>query len=177
MQTVRLARASLFVTVGIAFLAYWVLASPSHDFVRTEWAYVLGFSAVLIALAVALLVLGRMAGGRWVARLSLVAGGGAALSGVANVAEDGLELTWAFWGFVVGTTTVVVALAALTVAAWVTGHGWSRLAAVVPAGTLIGVVGFVEVGGVVMTTTWGVAAVLALVLPASAATPASSSSA
>lgn len=137
-----------------------------YDVIRTEWSYVLGFSAALFLLALALPVLGRLAGGRWVPRLSLLAAGGAALGGIANVVEDGLGQSWAFWGFVLSTATIVVALLALTIVVAVSARGRYRVLAIAPGGTLVAIVGFVEVGGVVMLATWVVAAALALLLPA-----------
>ncbi len=165
MGSTRLTRATLFVLVGTGFLAYWVLAGPDRDTIYTEWKYVLPFSAALAALGVALAVLGRLVGGRWVTRLSLVAGGGSALASVVNVVEDGFGQSWAFWGFVLSLATILLALLGLTVAIVATGGGQYRLLALVPAGTVVGIVGFVEVGGVVMLTTWSMAAALALLLP------------
>ncbi len=157
--------AALFVAVGVVFAAYWVVAAPSHDSIRTEWGYVLWFSAALLLLALALPALGRLVGGRWVRRLSLLAAGGAALGSFTNVVEDGLGQSWAFWGFVLATATVVATLPALTIAVAVSARGRCRTLALVPGGTLVAVLGFVEVGGVVMLATWVAAAALALVLP------------
>jgi hypothetical protein len=157
--------AALFGSVGIVFAAYWALADPRHDSIRTEWGYVLWFSAALLLLALALPVLGWLAGGPWVRRISLLAAGGAALGGATNILEDGLGQSWAFWGFVLSAATVVAALLTLTITVAVSTRGRRRSLALVPAGTLVAILGFVEVGGVVMLATWVVAAALALVLP------------
>lgn len=58
----------------------------------TDTKYALLFSAALLILALALAVFGRMVSGRWVLRLSLLAGAGAALGSIANVVEDGLDI-------------------------------------------------------------------------------------
>ena len=87
------------------------------------------------------------------------------VASVVNVVEDGFGQSWAFWGFVLSLATILLALLALTVAIVVTGGGQYRLLAPVPAGTVVGIVGFVEVGGVVMVTTWSMAAALALLPP------------
>ena len=98
-------RASLFALTWVASFAYWAVVKPTSDMTASmmEWPQVLAFSTVLFLLAIALPVYGRMVGGRWVARLSLVAGSGMALSSIANVVEDGLHVEWAFLVFVVAS--------------------------------------------------------------------------
>ncbi|MEJ7793314.1 MAG: hypothetical protein WKF65_15185 [Gaiellaceae bacterium] len=90
----------LFTLTGVLFFGHWLLADPSFEVTEaiTDTKYVLLFSAALLILAFALAVFGRMVGGRWVLRLSLLAGAGAALGSIANVVEDGLDMGWAFWG-------------------------------------------------------------------------------
>ena len=60
-------------------------------------------------------VFGPMLGGRWVLRFSFLAGAGAALSSIANVVEDGFDMGWAFWGFILSLLIIKPALVALSV--------------------------------------------------------------
>jgi hypothetical protein len=74
--------AVLFAFVGVAFLLHWVLADPGFEASDTQddWRHVLGFSAALLSLAVALPVFAQAAGRGDVVRVSLGAAAGAALS-------------------------------------------------------------------------------------------------
>ncbi len=171
-MTARTSRATIFTLAGTSFLVCWVLTDPDYDTIHTEWSYVLGFSATLLTLAVALPVFGRLMGGRSVVRLSFVAGGAVALCSLVNVVEDGLGMGEAFWVFIASLAVVDVALLAMTVAIAVTRRGGRRVLALVPAGTLAAILFFVPAGGVLMMTTWLAAAALALVLPSWAAVPA-----
>jgi len=132
---------------------------------------VLLFSAALLILAFALAVFGRMVGGRWVLRLSLLAGAGAALGSIANVVEDGLDMGWAFWGFILSLVIINPALVALTVVI-ATGRSGHRLLALIPAATLAAIIFYVHLGGPLMLATWLAAAAVALVIPTRAAAPA-----
>lgn len=156
-------RPALFALSGVASFAYWALARPTFEATasNTEWPTVLGFSATLAVLAVALPVFGQMLGGRSVVRLSLVAGAAVGLSSVANVLEDGLRLEWAFVVFIVGEVVLLVSLLALTLVIAATGRGVYRLLALVPAGTALGLLLFVSAGGVIMLATWLAAAAAA----------------
>jgi hypothetical protein len=149
-------RPALFALTGIAFFAYWALAHPTFEASasQSEWPTVLGFSATLALLGVAIPVFGRMAGGRWVARLALAAGAAVGTSSVANVLEDGLHQEWAFAIFVLGEAALLVSLLALTVLIAARRRGVDRLLALVPAGTVIGILLFVVAGGVIMLATW-----------------------
>ncbi len=149
-------RPALFAVTGIASFAYWALAHPTFEASasQSEWPTVLGFSATLAVLAVALPAFGRMAGGRWVARLALAAGAAVGTSSVANVIEDGLHMEWAFAIFVLGEAALLVSLMVLTVLIAATRRGADRLLALVPAGTAIGLLLFVVAGGVIMLATW-----------------------
>lgn len=165
--TPRVRRAALFALVGVAFFGHWLLADPSFEVSdsQSEWKYVLGFSAAILALAFALPVFGRLAGGRWVFRLSLLAGAGAALGSLANILEDGLQMGWAFFGFILGTAIIELSLLALTVVMTLTGRGGYRLLALIPAATAAAIVLYVIAGGILMLATWLAAAALALALP------------
>ncbi len=126
------------------------------------------FSGVLLAFAVALPVYGRMVGGRWVLRLSLVAGAGAALGSVANIFEDGFGIGWVFFVFILGMAIIDLALLGMTVVIARTGHGSNRLLALIPAATVAAIIFNVLAGGVIMLVTWLAAAALALHTRASA---------
>lgn len=159
-------RPLLFGLTGIGLFAFWALTNPSFEMTASmgEWPRVLWFSATLLVLAVALVVFGRMAGGRWVVRLATSAGAGVALSSVANVLEDGLRIEAAFYVFILGTLILYVALLAMAIVIAMTLTGRDRLLAIVPAGTLAGVLLFVPAGGPLMLATWLAAAGAALVL-------------
>ena len=56
--------------------------------------------ALLLSLAVAIPVFGRMVGGSDAARWATIAGAGIGLSSIANVLEDGLGIEAAFFAFI-----------------------------------------------------------------------------
>ena len=122
----------------------------------------LGFSAALLALAVALPVFARLVGKRNVLRVAPVAAAGAALSSAANIVEDGLHMGWAFFVFVLGTGTLGLGLLVLTAAIATVAHGSRRLTALIPAGTLAALIFYVHAGGPVMFATWLAAAAFAV---------------
>ena len=161
----RMLRAALFALVGAAFFTHWVVTDPSFDGpINTAWPHVLAFSGLLLTFAVALPVYGRMVGGRWVLRLSLVAGAGAALASVANIFEDGFGLGWVFFVFILATAIINLALLALTGVIARTGRSSHRLLALIPAGTLAAIIFNVWAGGIIMLITWLAAAAVALAL-------------
>ncbi len=161
-------RPALFALVGVSFLAHWVIADPSYDVSETQddWPYVLGFSAAIGSLAIALPLCGKLVGGRGVFRVSLVPAAGAALDSVANIFEDGLGMEWVFFVFVLGSAIMLLGLLALTIVTAYVGHGAYRLLALVPAGTMLGIIAYVVAGGPILLVTWLGAAVVALALPA-----------
>ena len=161
-----MARAMLFACTGVAYFVFWFVTRPSAEMTAsmTEWPNVLWFSATILTLAVALPVFGRIVGGRWVVRLASIAGAGSGLSSVANILEDGLRVEAAFYAFILGSYIQVAALAGLTVALAMTTTGRGRLAALIPAGTLAGLLLFPVAGGPIMLVTWLVAAGAALAL-------------
>lgn len=160
-------RAALFALAGTASFAYWFVARPTTGMTAamTEWPGVLAFSAVLLLLAVALPPYGRMVGGRGVARVSLVAGGGIGLASLGNVLEDGFRLEWAFLVFVAGVLTMLVALLVMSVGVIRNASGRDRLHALVPVGTVAGVAFFPWAGGPILLLTWLAAAARALAGP------------
>ena len=70
-------------------------------------------------------------------------------------------MEWAFFGFVLGTAIILLGLLALTIA--VVAREGQRPLALVPAGTMAGLLFFVNAGGPVMLAIWLVAAATALV--------------
>jgi hypothetical protein len=173
MQPHRGVRATFLALAGIALFAYWVIFDPTNDAKssQSEWRFVIGFSAALLILAVAILLYGDMVGGRWVRRLSIGAATGLVISGVANVFEDGFSIDWVFFVFVLGTATTLISLIGTTVAITATNQGRQRLLALVPGCTVIAVIGFVAIGGPLMLITWLTAAALSLKLPDPQLTP------
>ncbi len=160
-------RFAFFTLTGVLFFGHWLLADPSFEVTEaiTDTKYVLLFSAALLTLALALPVFGRMLGGRWVLRLSLLAGAGAAVGSLANIVEDGFDMGWAFWGFILSLLIINPALVALTVVIASTARGGDRLLALIPAGALAAIIFYVHSGGPLMLATWLAAATVALVLP------------
>jgi hypothetical protein len=156
-------RALLFALTGILWLVSWVVP-PSFEMMASmaKWLVVLLFSAALLSLAVALHVFGRMVGRPSVVRLATFAGAVASLMSVANVFEDGLQIEWVFFVFVLGLLILDVALLALTIVIVRTAPDRYRLLAVIPAGTVAGILLFVVAGGPIMLVTWLAAAVAAV---------------
>jgi hypothetical protein len=166
--TARVARALIFALVGVVFFAHWAITDPSLEESggQDEWGQVLAFSAILLSLAVALPVYGLMVGGRWVIRLSALAGVGALVASVANIFEDGFQIDAFFFGFVLGTGIADLALPALALVIACKERGHRRLLVLVPLGSMAGVILYVWAGGPIMLVTWLAAALVALVLPA-----------
>lgn len=156
-------RSLLFALTGILWLVSWV-AGPSFEMVPSmaKWLDVLLFSATLLSLAVALPVFGRMVGGPQVVRLATIAGAVASLMSVANIFEDGFQIEWVFFVFVLGLLILDVALLALTIVIARKAPDRYRLLAVIPAGTLAGILLFPVAGGPIMLITWLAAAVAAV---------------
>jgi hypothetical protein len=111
-------RAVFFALVGAVFLAQWLLADPSYEesASQSEWPYVLFFSSVIALLALAVPLLARLAERRLAYRISIAVAAGAWIASIANIAEDGLEIGWFFFVFVIGTALMALGLAALTIA-------------------------------------------------------------
>ena len=162
----RMCRSLLFALTGVAFFVYWAVARPSFEMTASmkEWPTVLWFSATLLSLAVALPVFGRMAGGPQVTRSATIAGAGVGLSSVGNIFEDGFQIDGFFFAVILGVLILDVALAALTIVIARTFRGRYRLLAVIPAGTVAGVLLFVVAGGPVMLVTWLAAAAVAVMM-------------
>jgi hypothetical protein len=155
-------RAALFALTGFGFFAFWIIAKPGFDTSPTqgEWPNVLAFSAMILSLAFAVPQFAALTGERVAVWPSRVVAAGAVLSSAANIVEDGLMMDWAFFAFVLGTAIINIGLLALTIAIMVRGS--QRHFALVPAGTLVGILLYVMLGGPVMLATWLLAAALAL---------------
>jgi hypothetical protein len=172
-------RSLLFAVTGILLFLFWAVARPSFEATAsmTEWPNVLWFSATLLSLAVALPVFGRMVGGRSVVRLASIAGAGIGLSSISNIFEDGFGIDAFFFAFSLGTVILEVALLALTVVIARAFRGRDRLLAIIPAGTVAGILLFVVAGGPLMLITWLGAATVAVrmsgrtLIPTTPATP------
>lgn len=166
-------RALLFAGTGVAWFTLWFVTEPVTETIASmqEWPRVLSFSAVLLALAIALVVFGRMVGGRWVVRLASIAGATAGVMSVVNIVEDGFRVEPAFYVFVVGLLILDGALAALTLAIAGTVAGPRRLLAIIPAATLAGILLFPPVGGPLMLGAWLAASAAALAPVMRQATP------
>ena len=162
MSSPRVLRAALFAVVAVGSLSVWLRSSEP----MSEWPKVLTFSATLCGLAFALPTYARLIGGRTVFRVSLVPAAGAALGSVSNILEDGLQLEWAFWLFILSLAITDIGLFAFTSVVAFIGRGRRRLLAAVPAATLAGVLLFPVGGFVLMIAAWVAAAVLALGRPA-----------
>jgi membrane protease YdiL (CAAX protease family) len=89
-----------------------------------------------------------------------VVAAGAVLSSIANVLEDGLKMEWAFFAFVAGLAIIELGLLALAFA--LVARGGQRHFALVPAGTIAGILFFVPAGGPLLLATWLLAAGLAV---------------
>ena len=148
----------LFTAVGIGFLVLFVhqLTGPNfqHPVTLSDWSATLGFSAALFALAAALARFGRMFGDLRIRRVSFVPSFAAALGGTSNVLEDGLQLEWAFWAFVISSGLMVLGLAALAIVIAGVARGGDRLLAAVPAATLVGQLVFPVGGGLLVAAAW-----------------------
>lgn len=160
MHTHPVFRTGSFALAGIALFTYWAIFDPTSDAKASqfEWPFVIGFSAALLILALAVLLFGDMVGGRWVRRLSKVGAIGLAISGVANVFEDGFGIDWVFFVFVLGSATTLISLIGATVAIVATHQGSRRSLALVPACTVVAVIAFVAIGGPLLLLTWLTAA-------------------
>ena len=163
-----MARAALFILVGLLFFAHWLVTDPTYEgsASQNEWNYVLAFSGVILSLAAAIPMFAQLAGGRFAFRASLVAAAGAAFASFANILEDGVGMGWAFFAFVSGAAILLLGLLVLTVVIALGGRGGRRLLALVPVGTIAAIIFYVIAGGPLMLATWLVAAALALALPA-----------
>jgi hypothetical protein len=162
----RMWRAALFTFVGVAWCVRSLQSFTDPEFMDPEsasdWFAVLSFSVALIALAFALPMLASYTGGGpAVFRVSLIPAAGAAVAGLGNVLEDGLQLGLAFWLFVIGTAIIAPGLIAFSLSIAVAGRDSRRLLAAVPLTTVIGLLLFESGGGVLVLAAWLVAGAIA----------------
>ena len=121
-----------------------------------DWCAVVSYSVALPALAVGLVVLARLVGGRIPLIASLVAATGATIAAVGNVIEDGLGDAWAGDAlYLPGSVLYLLGLIALTLAIATERKGLLRLLTLVPAATLVGLMLLERGGGVLVLAAWG----------------------
>ena len=152
------------------FFLHWQVADPSFDesASQSRWSYMLLFSAAILGLAFAVPAFAGLLGGQGAFKASLVVAAGAVLSSFSNILEDGLQMKWAFFAFVLGSAIAGAGLLALTAVTAFRGGG-QRILALVPAGTIAAIALYVVAGGMIMLVTWYAAAAVALLLPVRAA--------
>ena len=159
------ARVTLFMSVGVLFFFRWSQVG-SVDYVNpvttSDWLAVVSFSAALFSVAVALPVYAALTEGKSTYRISLVPAMGLTVASAANLIEDGLGWSGAFWPYVLSSIVYVPGLIALTIVLARKKRGLGRISAVVPAGTLLGLVFFESWGGPILLVSWFAAALLAL---------------
>ena len=128
-----------------------------------DWLAVVLLSAAAGSLALALPKFARLAGrSRVVLGVALIAATGAALSAVSNLIEDGGGIEWAGdWLFLPGVLLLFLGLSAFTLALGLSAGSMFRLLALVPAGTLVGILLLESGGGLLVLAAWLVAARLA----------------
>lgn len=154
-------RVALFAAVGVVWMFWWVWTDPA----ARNWPHALVFSGMLLLLAIAIPQVARLAGGQTAFRVSLIAAGGAALSSVANLFEDGLRIDGFVYGFVLGLLVLEVGLLTLAGVVAFTGCGPTRFVAVVPLGTVAAALLGLVAGGPIALATWLTAAGLTIALP------------
>ena len=149
---------------GIAFFVYWIVGRPTHSAsaTQTQWPYVLWFSATILTLTLAIPLYGRMIGGKMVIRFASAAGAAALMNGAVNIIEDGFGQDSAFLLFALGSAAMLPTLIALAAVLAVRGRGAHRMFALIPFGTVAGIVLYVNAGGVILLVTWSAAAAIAV---------------
>ena len=152
-------RVALFTAVGVAWMFWWVWTDPA----ARDWPHALVFSGMLLLLAIAIPQVARLAGGHTAFRVSLITAGGAALSSVSNLFEDGLRID--VYGFVLGLLVLEIGLLTLAGVVLSTGSGPDRFVAVVPLGTFAAALLGLVAGGPIALATWLTAAGLTIALP------------
>jgi hypothetical protein len=152
--------------VGLAGWLHWSITDPSFDQTeaQSEWAYVLGFSALILFLVGGAAALGRaLSAAPTVRRITtalLILGG---LAAATNIVEDGLGVDEAFVVFALLTGAQLLALLALAIVLGLKLRGGQRILALVPLATVIGVIVYVDAGGPILLGTWCAAAAVLLV--------------
>ena len=155
-------RVGVYVLAGTTSLAYWLVVRPTHEASdqMSQWPYVLFFSGLLATMAIGLLGFTTTISHRWARTAGYIATAALLGSTLVNIIEDGLDVEAMFFAFVAATLTTLVALLVMAGILLLNPRGSQRLLALVPAGLIAGIVLFVEIGWLVMPTTWGIAIAL-----------------
>ncbi len=155
-------RVGVYLLAATTSFAYWFVARPTHEATdqMSQWPYVLFFSGLLAALAIGLLGFTTSISRRSARRAGYVATAALFGGSLVNIIEDGLDVEAMFFAFIATTLATLVALIVMAAILLLNPRGSSRLLALVPAGLIVGIMFFVEVGWLVMPATWGIAIVL-----------------
>ena len=105
--------------------------------------------------------------GRWVVRLTTLAAVAGLVGSIENILEDGFGWSWLFLVFVASLWATLACLLGMAVLIAMRRRGRERYVALIPAGAAIGVVAFVEAGGVIMLVTWLAATFVSYAITAS----------
>jgi hypothetical protein len=155
-------RVAVYVLAAVTSLAYWLVARPTHDASdqMSQWPYVLLFSGMLATMAIGLLGFTTSISHRSARRAGYVATAALLGGSLVNVIEDGLDVDAMFLAFVATTLTTLVALLVMAGILVLNPDSEQRLLGLVPAGLIVGIMLFVEVGWLLMPATWGIAVAL-----------------
>ena len=152
-----MSRALLFAATGVGWFIFWFVGGTTQTVESMQqWPNVVRFSAILLLLAVALFTFGRMVGDRSVMRLATFAAAAAAYLSVVNVIEDGFRVEAGFLFFVGGLIALDLILAGLTLITLRDTVGRRKLLALIPGGTLAGIL-LSPIAGPLILAAWLVA--------------------
>lgn len=153
---VRKQAAGLFVAVGLvwAFRSLQAFSDPQFTDPQNfnDWVAVVTLSLATWLLAPALLALPQPPHARWPAGTAAVA---AVVVGLANLLEDGLGVEAAGIGFGLGNAVLLMGCVVMSLVCLVRSPRW---AAVVPAGTAVGLLWLENGGGLLCLAVWCLAA-------------------
>ena len=122
--------AAFLVALGVGVWLHWSITDPSFDTTEAQsaWQHVLGFSALVLGLAVGAAVLGRtLSQTTAVRRLAQILITTGVLSAVTNVVEDGFGVDAAFFAFALLIGIQLLALVGLAIALGLSVRGSRRL--------------------------------------------------
>ena len=149
--------AAFLFALGVGAWLHWSITDPSFDTTeaQSEWQHVLGFSALVLGLAVGAAALGRtLSQTTAVRRLAQILITTGVLSAVTNVVEDGFGVDAAFFAFALLIGIQLLALVGLAIALGLSVRGPRRLLAAAPLASAIGVLLYVNAGGPILLCTW-----------------------
>jgi hypothetical protein len=112
-----------------------------------DWAAVVSFSMAWLLSAAAVLLLARDVRGSTVLLVGVVFAIAATVTGVANLIEDGLDLSWGGAPYVAGFLVAWIALIPLAIGVWRTG---ARRMAVLPTALFASIALFNTGGGLIV---------------------------